>query len=35
MMQKPFEQVSVKELAQAAGVNRSTFYYHFSEVRTS
>lgn len=32
MKRKPVEQISVKELAHVASVNRSTFYYHFSRV---
>lgn len=32
MKRKPLDQVTVKELVRAAGVNRSTYYYHFYQV---
>lgn len=32
MRKKPIGQITVKELAYFAGINRSTFYYHFTEV---
>lgn len=28
---KPINKISVQEIAQKAGINRQTFYYHFSD----
>lgn len=33
LTQKPFEKISVKEVCQAAGCNKTTFYYHFQDLR--
>ncbi len=30
MVEKPFKEVSVAEIARRSGINRKTFYYHFS-----
>lgn len=32
MEHTPFEKITVKELVQACGVNRQTFYYHFKDI---
>lgn len=29
---RPFNKITVKEIVQACGVNRNTFYYHFSDI---
>lgn len=31
--QKPLEKISVREICQAAGCNKTTFYYHFHDLR--
>lgn len=31
--QKPLEKISVKEVCQATGCNKTTFYYHFQDLR--
>lgn len=31
--QKPLERISVKEVCDAAGCNKTTFYYHFQDLR--
>lgn len=31
--QKPLEKISVKEVCQMAGCNKTTFYYHFQDLR--
>ena len=30
---KPFSKITVQDIAQAAGINRQTFYYHFADKR--
>lgn len=32
MRHKAFSKITVKEIIQAAGVNRNTFYYHFDDI---
>lgn len=32
MRRKPFSKITVKELIEDCGVNRNTFYYHFSDI---
>ena len=32
LAEKPFEQITVNDVAQAAQVNRNTFYYHFENM---
>ncbi len=32
MEHTPFEKITVKQLVQACGVNRQTFYYHFQDI---
>ncbi len=32
MANRPLEKISIKELAEAAQVNRQTFYYHFEDI---
>ncbi len=32
MAQKPFDKITIKELVDACGVNRQTFYYHFPDI---
>lgn len=32
MEHKPLEKISIRELTEAAGVNRQTFYYHFEDI---
>ena len=29
---KPLEQITVKEIVEAVGVSRQTFYYHFHDI---
>lgn len=31
--QKPLERISVKEVCEGAGVNKTTFYYHFRDIQ--
>ncbi|KRN18154.1 TetR/AcrR family transcriptional regulator C-terminal domain-containing protein [Lacticaseibacillus camelliae] len=31
MRMKPFEQISVRDITQAAGINRGTFYLHYAD----
>lgn len=31
--ERPLERISVKEVCQAAGCNKTTFYYHFQDLR--
>jgi len=33
LQQKPFFKVTISEIASRCGLNRKTFYYHFSDVR--
>ena len=33
LRQKPIQSISVKELCETAGINRSTFYAHYTDVR--
>ena len=32
LMEKPLEQITVKELAEALGISRQTFYYYFHDI---
>lgn len=32
MTQKPLEKISVREITEECGLNRQTFYYHFSDI---
>ena len=32
LKEKPFEQITVTEIARKAGLNRQTFYYHFRDL---
>lgn len=32
MAQKPLNKISVREITEASGVNRQTFYYHFEDI---
>ena len=32
LKEKPFEQITVTEIARKAGLNRQTFYYHFHDI---
>jgi len=32
MTQKPLEKISVREITEDCGLNRQTFYYHFSDI---
>ncbi len=32
LKEKPFESITVKEISEAAGINRNTFYYNFKDV---
>jgi AcrR family transcriptional regulator len=32
MKQKPLEKISVREITEDCGLNRQTFYYHFSDI---
>ncbi len=32
LREKPFESITVKEISEAAGINRNTFYYNFKDV---
>lgn len=31
--EKPFEKISIGDIAAKAGINRQTFYYHFKDIR--
>ena len=30
--QRPFSQITVKDIVEACGINRNTFYYHFTDL---
>ena len=30
--ERPLREITVKDIVQACGVNRNTFYYHFKEI---
>ena len=32
--EKPFNKITVKNIVELCGVNRNTFYYHFSDTPT-
>ena len=32
MLHKPFSKITVKDIAEASGINRKTFYYHFQDI---
>ncbi len=32
LMKKPFERITVKDIAEKCGINRKTFYYYFSDM---
>lgn len=32
LKEKPFEQITVTDIARKAGLNRQTFYYHFRDL---
>lgn len=32
MRQKPLDKISIREITENAGMNRQTFYYHFSDI---
>lgn len=31
--EKPLDKITVKNIAEDCGINRNTFYYHFSDIR--
>ena len=30
--EKPFDRITVKDISSRAGINRQTFYYHFTDI---
>ncbi|MFR9208180.1 MAG: TetR/AcrR family transcriptional regulator [Lachnospiraceae bacterium] len=32
LKQKPIQSISIKELCESAGINRGTFYSHYSDI---